>query len=249
MHALIRFSCCLAVLALVSARVCAQDDPKDIVSKAIKAHGGEEKLTRLKVTKMKAKGTIDIMGNSVDYTLESVSQHPDQMRNEFKMDVMGQPVSIVMVMNKTEAWRSINGQTMELEGSELADAKDDAYGDYLESLVPLLKEKDIKLEALGESKVDDKPAVGIKVSSKGHKEFKMFFDKESNLLVKTQKRSKDPTNNDVDAETFVSKYKEVDGVKVPMKLLLKHDGKKFLDADITDVKLLEKVDDSTFKKP
>ena len=253
MHALIRSLCCLAVLALVSGLARAQDDANAVVAKAIKAHGGEAKLTKFKATKMKAKGTIDLMGNSVEYTMDAVSQHPDQMRNEIKIDIMGNAVTIVMVLNKKEGWRNINAagnaQTMDLEGAELEDAKEDAYGDYLESLVPLLKDKEIKLEALGESKVEGKPAIGIKVSNKGHKDFKMFFDKESGLLVKSQRRGKDPAMNEVDVENFMSNYKEFDGVKIPLKLLVKHDGKKFLDGDISEVKLLENVDEKTFAKP
>jgi hypothetical protein len=96
--------------------------------------------------------------------------------------------------------------------------------------------------------VSDKPAVGVRVSAKGHKDISLFFDKESGLLVKTQKRTKE-AGVEVDEENFYSDFKEIDGVKLPMTLKILHDGKKFLDAKVTEAKLLEKLDDDVFAKP
>jgi hypothetical protein len=54
---------------------------------------------------------------------------------------------------------------------------------------------------------------------------------------------------EVSQETFFDDYKEVDGVQQPMKLLIKRDSKDYLDAEISEVKLHEKLDDKTFDKP
>ena len=42
------------------------------------------------------------------------------------------------------------------------------------------------LAALGESKVGDRPALGVRISVKGRKDLRFFFDKESGLLVKSE---------------------------------------------------------------
>ena len=47
---------CLAI-GLVQ-RAPAADEPKDIIAKAIKAYGGEEKLSKLRAGKSKAKGKL-----------------------------------------------------------------------------------------------------------------------------------------------------------------------------------------------
>ena len=54
---------------------------------------------------------------------------------------------------------------------------------------------------------------------------------------------------EVDNESFYRGYKDVQGVKQPMKLEVKQDGKKFIDAEVTEVKLGEKAEDGTFKQP
>ena len=40
-----------------------------------------------------------------------------------------------------------------------------------------------------------------------------------------------------------------EGMKIAKKLLINRDGKKYMELDITEVKFLDKVDDSEFKQP
>ena len=44
-------------------------------------------------------------------------------------------------------------------------------------------------------------------------------------------------------------HQDVNGVKIPMKVAMKRDGKNFVVAEGSDFKLLEKLDDSVFEKP
>jgi len=249
MRMILRAVVCGIALALFCGTAVAQDDVNAIVEKAIKAHGGEANLSKYKASKLKAKGTMSAMGMDLDFTVDAAAQLPDKMRNEIKLEVMGQAVTIIQLYDGKKGWVSIMGQEKELEGDDLADMKDQLFGDYLDSLVPLLKDKQLKLEMLDEIKVDGKPAVGIKVSAKEHKDTKMYFDKGSGILLKSERRGRDPTMQEVNAETFFRDYKDISGVKQPMKVLVKHDGKKYMEAQITDAKLFEKLDDSEFKKP
>lgn len=243
-------TCLVTVPALLLlASPLAAQDPKAIVEKAIKAHGGEANLTKYKATRAKAKGTISAMGIDVEFTVEAASQQPNKMRNELKLEIMGQALTVLQVYDGKKGWVSTQGQVMELEGDDLAEMQDQVFGDYLDSLVPLIRDPEIKLEAIADEKVDGKTALGIKVTAKGHKDVKMYFDKESGMLVKSQKRARDPGMQQVDAEAFYQDYKDVSGVKQAMKVLVKHDGKKFLTAEMTEIKLLEKLDDSIFTKP
>jgi hypothetical protein len=48
---------------------------------------------------------------------------------------------------------------------------------------------------------------------------------------------------------LLSKYEELDGVKLPRKMVIKRDGKEYVDADRQEIKLLETIDDKEFAKP
>src|SRR5437016_4035413 len=79
--------------------------------------------------------------------------------------------------------------------------QEEFYSVNVEMLAPLLKEKAYTLSTLDEIKVDGKPAVGVKVSAKGHRDIELYFDKESHLPVKTVRFSIDPeTRKEATAE-------------------------------------------------
>src|SRR5437879_5745793 len=105
----------------------AADDAKAVIEKAIKAHGGEEKLTKFKATKVKAKGTLQLMGVDIEFTAEASAMFPDRYREEIKMDIMGNMLSIVQVFDGKKGWVSSQGMTMEVNGAQLDQLKDQAY--------------------------------------------------------------------------------------------------------------------------
>ncbi len=99
--------------------------------------------------------------------------------------------------------------------------------------------------------MDDQPAVGIKVARKEYPEVKLYFDKKTHLLVKSVWRTKasEQQFKEVTAEMYFSKYQDIDSAKVPTRMVMKRDGKQFVDADVTDYKAVGKLDDSVFAKP
>jgi hypothetical protein len=60
--------------------------------------------------------------------------------------------------------------------------------DWAHSLV-WLKTKRYKMAPLGNSRIDDRPVVGIKVSPGTGRELRLYFDRETNLLLKREERT------------------------------------------------------------
>jgi hypothetical protein len=50
-------------------------------------------------------------------------------------------------------------------------------------------------------------------------------------------------------ERIILEYQDVDGMKSAKKVLVNRDGKKFTEAEVLEVKFLDKVDDAEFTKP
>src|SRR5258708_4724165 len=121
-----RFVKCLTVGLLLtgSSWAIAQEDAKAILDKAAKAHGGMDKISKVKQQQSKAKGKLEIMGNPVDFTQESVVQHPSKFKEVLHLNIMGQPIDVATVYNGKEGWINANGQTMPLEGDILQAIKE-----------------------------------------------------------------------------------------------------------------------------
>jgi hypothetical protein len=83
--------------------------------------------------------------------------------------------------------------------------------DRVLTLVPLLKDQSFTLTSLGDSKVNGQAALGVKVTSKGQVDVKLYFARDSALLVKYERMEPDPqTNKDVLHETYPTDYREPD---------------------------------------
>jgi len=112
-----------------------------------------------------------------------------------------------------------------------------------------LKGKGFKVQTAGEEKVGGKPAVGIKVTGPEGKDFTLYFDKESGLPVKQVAKVLDFMGNEFTQETTYGDYKEFQGIKKATKIANKRNGTTFLEAKITEFKVLDKVDAKTFAEP
>jgi hypothetical protein len=122
---------------------------------------------------------------------------------------------------------------------------------------PLLffKDKDHKLSTFAASKVGDQAAVGVKVSCKGGPDIKLYFDRDSGLLLKRESEQVQPAPPGekhpppIIEEILYEDYKEVGGIKYPSKKTTLRDGKIISEEEVTEFKIVEKFDEKTFAKP
>src|SRR5262249_15940949 len=148
-----------------------------------------------------------------------------------------------------KGWIQSDGPTQDLPKEAVTETKEQKYAEDLDRL-GFLKDKGIELSMLDEIKVDEKPAVGVLVRSKGHRELKVYFDKASGLLVKRDQRVLDPlSSKEVRQEVIFSDYQEKDGLKHYKKIVAFRDGKKVIDARVTEVEFFDKLDGKVFAKP
>jgi hypothetical protein len=239
------------VLSVRGGVLAADPDPNAVLDKAIAAVGGESKLAALesKTIETKAKGTLSFGGGDGDFHTRSVSQGINRSRQEFDGDIGGNQIKGVTIVDGDKGWRNFAGQSGPLEPEQLAAQKQSTYLSLAPAMLLPLKGKDFKIESAKEDKVDNKPAVVLKIDGPDKKTFQLWFDKESGLPLKLQARVKGFQQEEFTQDTTYSKYKDFDGVKRATKIDTKRDGEKFLNIEITDVKSLDKVDPKTFSEP
>ena len=240
--------CALAIGLVPVAR--AADEPKDLLAKAIKAHGGEDHLTKMKAAQVKTKGKIDLPGvGEVDFTQESAHMFPDKFRDTLEFKVMGQNVSVFTLINGDKVTLEVNGKAIDA-GDKVKEAVKDMGAIFEVSKLVPLKDKKYELSIIGEDKVEEKPAIGVRVSAKDQKDVNVYFYKETGLIAKIEHRTTDQaTGKEINEERIITDYaKNKAGIQTPKKVIVKHDGKQFIAAEVLEFSLLEKIDDSEFKK-
>ena len=238
------------ILLTCPARLTRADD-KDtsaILDKAIKALGGAEKLKKAESATWKTKATISFNGNDSDMTIQSTIQGLDHYRAEVEGNFGGNEFKGVVVLNGDKGWR-VFGEKMDMDADGLANEKRQVYLQAIPARILPLKEKGFKVEAAGEEKVGDKPAVAIKVTGPDGKDFKLYLDKESSLPVKLVAKVIGFGGEEFTQETTYKDYKDFDGIKKATKADSKRDGEEFIKSEITEFKVLDKVDVKTFAEP
>ena len=242
----------LATLFLTSpiSPVRADDkDPNAVLDKAIKAVGGEEKLKKADAISWKSKGTITFNGNDNDIKIQATSQGLDHYRSEFEGEFGGNPVKGVTVLNSDKGWRKFGENSNDMDEDAIANEKRSIYLQLIPVTLVPLKGKAFKLEPAAEEKVDGKPAAVIKVTGPDKKDFTIYFDKETGLPVKTVAKVIGFTGEEHDQDTTFKEYKDFDGIKKATKVESKRDGEDFIKSEVTEFKVLDKVEPKTFAEP
>jgi outer membrane lipoprotein-sorting protein len=253
MHRLLVAWCALAGLATctVPARADDQAEMKQLLAKALKAQGGADNMAKVKAASAQMKGKFYGLGDAIDYTGTFSHQDPDKVRTEIEASVNGMAFKTVQIINGDKGWFTVNDMVMDMTKEMVDEAKEHLYTQQVTHLV-VLSGKGYKLSPLGESKVEGKDAVGMRVESKGRRDVNLFFDKKTGLLLKSETREKDVQgggDKEYTAETLYSDYKKVGNVLHAHKVAIKRDGKLFVTGEISELKIEDKLDAALFAKP
>ncbi|HXG10130.1 MAG TPA: hypothetical protein VNK04_10105 [Gemmataceae bacterium] len=247
-----RLWCASFAIGLVLGAIapCRADDPAEpraLIEKAIQARGGAAKLNQFKAATWKGAGKFHGLGEAIDLTGEWAVQPPEQSRSRVEFEFNGMKFQRLVVVNGDKGWVKLNDAVQDMDKEQLAEEKSLAYA---VRLTPLVTDKAYQLAPLGETKIGDRPAVGVKASHKDRRDVNLYFDKETGLLLKSETRVRDVlTGQEVGQETFYSDYKEVGGLKHPMKIIIRRDDRPFLEIQWSDFQPHDKLDDGVFAKP
>jgi hypothetical protein len=241
-------------LLLVAAAWCGADDRSEaraIVERAIRAHGGEEKLTRFLTTTGKGKMTLyEPSGKPAEQvTWHGSFQPPERLYFVTEGKAEGKPYRSILAVDGKEGWMRFNDETRDMTKQQVNQQRNTLYLEWISRLVPL-KEPDFTLTPLGEAQVNGRPALGVRVARKPYLNVSLFFDRQTDLLLKASIRLRDEINKkDVDMELLFSGYRDADGVKYASKTMAKWDGKTLYETEVQELKAVDRLDDKLFVKP
>jgi hypothetical protein len=208
----------LLAVGSLAGRAWADDEPRAVIDRAMKAMGGEARLAQVQAVETKIKGTLHAAGG-LPFTADTFSQSPDQFRHAMLYDRGGSANTQIQVYSGDNVWIRVNDRLMDLDADLTAALRKGRYAESLTTLA-MLKDKGYELTAAGEEQVEGRAATGVKVTARGRPDVTLFFDKASGLLVKTAHRQLDPSSRkEVLQEDFYSDYREPDAVAADEQVL------------------------------
>ncbi len=220
-----------------------------VLDKAIKALGGEEKLSKATALTWKSKGKITLGGNQNEFISEATVQGLDHYRSAFEGEFNGNQVKGHAVLNGEKGWRKFGDQSMDMDPDAVKNEKRTVYLMVVPATIVPLKSKGFKVESAPDETVKGKPAAVLKVTGPDGKDFTLYFDKASGLPVRLLAKVIGWNGEEFVQDSTYSDYKDFGGIKKASKTSVKRDGEDFLEAEVTEFKVLDKVPADTFAEP
>jgi hypothetical protein len=236
---------CLLLIALaLPAR--AQDDARAVIEKAIEAHGGAAALDKYPAGRARSKGTIFLPNNEVPFTSQIVYQLPNRLRSTVEVTAQGARSSFTQIQNGDKLSMFVGGLAQQMPPSQAEELKGALYAQNLTRLTPLLKDSRYRLASVGEKTIDGRPTVGVKVSSEGNKDVRLYFDRGTGLLAAVERPGFDARGKPVDQLETYSDYRETGGLKHPGKAVIRQNCQRYIESETLEYQPLEKVDPKEF---
>ncbi|MFL5329684.1 MAG: hypothetical protein ACJ8C4_12295 [Gemmataceae bacterium] len=229
-----------------SATLSAQT-PQDIVNRAVRAHGGESALNKTKFMTQRATGRVNFQGADVDAVREGKWALPERVLSDVEVTMQGKKVKFVLVLNGLTGWQATSGASpTDLSAATYDMLTDEAHVQWLCTILPLTR-KDLTLSAVPPATSDSQQCPGVKVAKPGKPDTTLYFHPSTGLLVKAKFKGRGP-GGALDKEFMFSDHKEIDGVKLPMKVQDFQMGTRMGEWTVKEYRFVDRFEPNTFKK-
>jgi hypothetical protein len=227
-----------------------KSDPKaaELITAAVAAHAGgkPERLQQFKTVRYVREGTVRAGGLApADQKWEVHAGWPDRFRVRAEMPG---PQVVTLAWTGKAGWRHAAGSPkIPMTEQEVGDFRVEVSGEWLLFLFPLTDSGAVVAPA-EDAKVNDKPAVGVRVWHPALSDAVLHFDPETKLLVRLVYDGRE-TGQKVTKEVLVLGHREFAGVKLPERTVYKSNGAEFADWRLTAAEPLDKLDAKLFEEP
>ncbi|MEM8892024.1 MAG: outer membrane lipoprotein-sorting protein [Bacteroidota bacterium] len=199
----------------------------------------------LKVKSVKTEGKMIMMGGQMEMGLTQMQMRPKKSRME--MDFQGN--AFISVFDGEGGWMinpMAGPEPQELPEDQLEQMKQNAY---IEGILYNYEEKGYKVELDGEDDVEGTPTYKLKViPTEGTAEtIFMHLDQDSYIIIKVDAIINVPGQGEVEAETFLSNYKEIDGIPFAHSVETRASGQVFSEFIFETITLNPELDESLFE--
>jgi len=230
------------VVLLFSVALSAQT-VDELIAKNIQAHGGLAKLKALQ--SIRVTGDVDIGGMQAGFT--QVFKRPMKTR----ADISVQGMSMVQAYDGQTGWQIVpftgkkDPELMTADDLKRIQEEADFDGPLMD-----YKQKGNTVELIGKEKIEGTDAYHLKVTLRNGDVRNAYLDADSFLTIKTVAKTT-MRGSEIELETSIGNYKEVNGVLFPFSIEQHAVGGQGPGQKITfsKVEMNIPVDDAVFKMP
>jgi hypothetical protein len=236
---------CMVPLGLVPLHLRAAESPQQLLARAIRAHGGEERLMADRAEQVQMRGVHYVGQTEVPFTNTITLHWPGR----FKSVLNRGKTQVINLLDGERAALVVDGQVQQMPATQLGQMRQTLALNHIMRLVPLVRDQAVSLTPLGEYTIQGTAVVGLAVQRAGWPEVKLFFDKQTALLRASEQVLRTPGSPPVVQQARYSDHRDVGGYVRPGTVTVYRDGKKVMHAVLIQARRLEKIDAAEFRLP
>jgi outer membrane lipoprotein-sorting protein len=198
----------VALAALAPALASAQT-ADELIAKNLEAKGGLPKIKAVQT--MRLSGTMPV-GPGVEAPFVMELKRPNQMRLDFTY----QGMTATQAFDGKVGWQVMpftgkrEPQVLPGDAVKQFEAQADLDGPLVD-----YQAKGHKVEYVGREKVEGTDTYVLKVTLKSGEASRIFLDAATFLEIRSESKTRGPTGGDLEIETLIGDYREVDGLMLP----------------------------------
>ncbi len=210
---------------------------QQVLEKYVQALGGAEALD--KISSRVEKGTLSGFGGKT-FPVEIYAKAPEK-----RISIVHMPDNeMYTAFDGQSGWLTgFGGRIQDMEGADLYAARLDADFRCLSDARKVFRQ----VRMAKPEKVDDRGAWVLLGITPGQPPVKLYFDKESGLLLREMRYAQTPVGR-YPTQVDYADFREADGVKGPFRWTIARPGNSFT-IQVSEIQQNVPVDDSKFAKP
>jgi len=215
---------------------------KKLFDKALAACGGAQKFAQIENFVINTQIAINTAQGEMKVDSVTTFVIPDKLHQVLNLP-MGQMKQII---SGDKAWAVTPQGTVDIPESQRKDMQASIFRDWI-NLFHITESEELNVQYLETGEFDDTKVEIILVSDGKGNSVKLFLDANSFVPIKQEYKGMDMTGP-AEMEEIYSDFREVNGIKFPFNVLVRSDGKKYLESKVTEIKFNTEIDSSIFEK-
>ncbi len=239
----------IALCLLLGASAAFADEARNILERAIQAHGGETHIRKSLKGHLQAQVEGKNEGNAIKSKYEEFFDLPARYLR--RVDGAGGALEIHMtaaVNDKTGWIRQGRSAPQVFPVPEPTPPEQQWYA--IPYLLLALQKNDARLTLHGAEKRDGHSLVELRAAApRLMSEVSLWFDRETGLVARARRPMPEFMRLNLIAEIVFEKYRAIEGVRYPMHWQVTAGMNTSFTIDISTLEFLDRMDDSIFAKP
>jgi hypothetical protein len=218
---------------------------QELIESYLAALGGLEALRS--ITSMQVTGEVEMPSVGMTMPLTITSKRPAMVHVRVEIPAMG--AEVIQAYDGEDAWENnpMGGGLKKMAGEQARNMKEQAD---MDGLLVDYEAKGYAVHYVGEEEVNGSNTKKLRVMRPDSSEVFVYLDAESFLQVKMEADGTNPmTGAKAKMETFMSDFREVDGMMMPFAMKVVMDGQVFQVITFKEVKTNVEVDETIFAYP